>query len=39
VAFQDFRFGRASAMSYIYAILIFAISLLQLRYFGQEDDE
>ena len=38
VAFQDFRYGRASAMSYVYAILIFAISLMQLRYFGREDD-
>lgn len=38
-AFQDFRYGRASAMSYIYAILIFALSLLQLRYFGRQEDE
>ncbi|NIS79270.1 MAG: ABC transporter permease subunit [Anaerolineales bacterium] len=37
VAFQDFRYGRASAMSYVYALLIFAVSLLQLRYFGRED--
>ncbi|TET35689.1 MAG: sugar ABC transporter permease [Anaerolineales bacterium] len=38
VAFQDFRFGRASAMSYMYAILILAVSWLQLRYFGREDN-
>jgi lactose/L-arabinose transport system permease protein len=38
VAFQDFRYGRASAMSYVYALLIFAISLMQLRYFGREDE-
>jgi lactose/L-arabinose transport system permease protein len=36
VAFQDFRYGRASAMSYVYAVLIFGISLLQMRYFGRE---
>jgi ABC-type sugar transport system permease subunit len=39
VAFHDFRYGRASAMSYVYAVLIFAISLMQLRYFGRDDDE
>ncbi|NIM93399.1 MAG: ABC transporter permease subunit [Anaerolineales bacterium] len=38
-AFQDFRFGRASAMSYVYALIIFTASLLQLRYFGREDRE
>jgi ABC-type sugar transport system permease subunit len=36
VAFQDFRYGRASAMSYVYAVLIFGVSLLQMRYFGRE---
>lgn len=36
-AFQDFRFGRASAMSYVYALLIFAASWMQLRYFGREE--
>ncbi len=36
VAFQDFRYGRASAMSYVYAVLIFGISVLQMRYFGRE---
>lgn len=38
-AFEDFRYGRASAMSYVYAILIFTISLLQLRYFGRQEEE
>lgn len=38
VAFQDFRYGRASAMSYMYAILILAVSWLQMRYFGREDN-
>jgi ABC-type sugar transport system permease subunit len=37
VAFQDFRYGRASAMSYAYAIIIFALSMMQLRYFGREE--
>jgi ABC-type sugar transport system permease subunit len=37
VAFQDFRYGRASAMSYAYALIIFAASLMQLRYFGREE--
>jgi lactose/L-arabinose transport system permease protein len=36
VAFQDFQYGRASAMSYMYAVLILGISLLQIRYFGRE---
>jgi lactose/L-arabinose transport system permease protein len=39
VAFQDFRYGRASAMSYVYAILIFAISMMQMRYFGRQEDD
>ena len=37
-AFHDLRYGRASAMSYVYAALIFALSLLQLRYFGRSED-
>jgi ABC-type sugar transport system permease subunit len=37
VAFQDFRYGRASAMSYAYALIILAASLMQLRYFGREE--
>jgi len=36
IAFQDFRYGRASAMSYVYAVLIFGVSLLQMRFFGRE---
>ena len=37
VAFSDFRFGRASAMSYVYALLILGLTLLQNRFMGQRD--
>lgn len=37
-AFQDFRYGRASAMSYVYALIIFVFSLLQLRVGRVEED-
>lgn len=37
VAFENFRFGRASAMSYVYALLILALTLFQNRFAGQRD--
>ena len=37
VAFSNFRFGRASAMSYVYALLILALTLIQNRFMGQRD--
>jgi ABC-type sugar transport system permease subunit len=37
VAFSDFRFGRASAMSYAYALLILILTLFQNRFIGQRD--
>ncbi|UCC88078.1 MAG: sugar ABC transporter permease [Anaerolineales bacterium] len=37
VAFENFRFGRASAMSYVYALLILALTLIQNRFAGQRD--
>lgn len=36
-AFQNLRFGRASAMSYVYASLIFILALLQTRATRQKD--
>lgn len=36
-AFGNFRLGYASAMSYVYFAFIFVLTLLQVRYFGQED--
>jgi len=36
-AFGNFKFGYASAMSYVYFAIIFALTLLQVRYFGRED--
>jgi ABC-type sugar transport system permease subunit len=36
VAFGDYRFGRASALSYIYFALIFVLSILQFRRFGRD---
>jgi ABC-type sugar transport system permease subunit len=36
-AFGNFKFGYASAMSYLYFALIFALTLLQVRYFGREE--
>jgi ABC-type sugar transport system permease subunit len=37
VAFDDYRFGRASALAYVYFALIFVLSLVQVRYFGSEE--
>jgi lactose/L-arabinose transport system permease protein len=37
-AFGNFRFGYASAMSYVYFIIIFALTLIQVRYFGNRVD-
>jgi lactose/L-arabinose transport system permease protein len=37
VAFSNFRFGRASALSYVYALLILAFSLVQNRFMGHRD--
>ncbi len=36
-AFQSYKFGYASAVSYVYFAIIFVLTLLQLRYFGRED--
>jgi len=37
-AFGNFRLGYASAMAYVYFIILFALTLLQFRYFGQQAD-
>jgi len=37
-AFRDFRLGYASAMAYLYFIILFILTLLQFRYFGQQAD-
>lgn len=37
-AFGNYRFGYASAMSYAYFVIIFALTLLQVRYFGKRVD-
>jgi lactose/L-arabinose transport system permease protein len=37
-AFGNFRLGYASAMAYLYFIILFALTLLQFRYFGQQVD-
>ncbi len=37
-AFGNFRLGYASAMSYVYFIIIFALTLIQVRYFGSSVD-
>ena len=36
-AFANFRFGYASAMSYVYFAVIFVLTLFQVRYFGREE--
>ncbi len=36
-AFGDFRLGYASAVSYVYFIFIFVVTLLQFRYVSRED--
>ena len=37
-AFDNFRLGYASAMSYLYFSILFVLTLLQFRYFGQQVD-
>jgi lactose/L-arabinose transport system permease protein len=37
-AFGNFRYGYASAMAYVYFIIVFILTLLQVRYFGQRED-
>lgn len=37
-AFGNFRLGYASAMSYVYFVIIFVLTLLQVRYFGNKVD-
>jgi lactose/L-arabinose transport system permease protein len=37
-AFGNFRLGYASAMAYIFFVIIFALTLIQVRYFGQRGD-
>ncbi len=38
MAFRDFRLGYASAMAYLYFIILFVLTFLQFRYFGQQVD-
>jgi lactose/L-arabinose transport system permease protein len=37
-AFNNFRFGYASAMAYVYFIILFILTLFQVRYFGTRVD-
>lgn len=37
-AFGNFRLGYASAMAYLYFIILFVLTLVQFRYFGQQAD-
>ena len=37
-AFGNFRLGYASAMAYVYFVIIFALTLIQVRYFGTRVD-
>lgn len=37
-AFSNFRLGYASAMAYLYFIILFVLTLVQFRYFGQQTD-
>jgi lactose/L-arabinose transport system permease protein len=37
-AFTNFRLGYASAMAYLYFFILFALTLAQFRYFGQNAD-
>ena len=37
-AFGRFQLGRASAAGYVYFAFIFVLTLIQLRYFGREED-
>ena len=36
-AFQNFNFSYASAVSYLYFVIIFVLAIVQFRYFGRED--
>jgi lactose/L-arabinose transport system permease protein len=37
-AFNNFRLGYASAMAYVFFVIIFVLTLLQTRYFGRQVD-
>jgi len=37
-AFTNFRLGYASAMAYLYFLILFVLTLMQFRYFGQQAD-
>jgi ABC-type sugar transport system permease subunit len=37
-AFTNFRLGYASAMAYLYFLILFVLTLVQFRYFGQQTD-
>ena len=37
-AFGNFRLGYASAMAYMYFLVLFVLTLIQFRYFGQQTD-
>ena len=37
-AFANFRFGYASAMAYVYFVILFALTLIQVSYFGKRVD-
>ena len=37
-AFDNFRLGYASAMAYVYFLILFVLTLIQFRYFGQQVD-
>jgi ABC-type sugar transport system permease subunit len=37
-AFANFRYGYASAMAYVYFIIVFVLTLIQVRYFGKRAD-
>ena len=37
-AFTNFRLGYASAMAYMYFLILFVLTLIQYRYFGQQAD-
>jgi lactose/L-arabinose transport system permease protein len=36
-SFQQFQFGYASSLSYTYFVIIFVLTLIQLRYFGRDN--
>jgi ABC-type sugar transport system permease subunit len=37
-AFTNFRLGYASAMAYLYFLILFVLTIIQFRYFGQQAD-